>query len=90
MLTFFEYLRQRAFESVIAGVEDAYSHLDSNKAFESGKLPTDTSREAQPKQLDDNSESSPAHDHGANGSAANKSKPLPPRKRGRPKKSGSK
>lgn len=39
VLTFFEYLRQRAFESVLSGAQDALDILDTNKAFEKPPTP---------------------------------------------------
>ena len=38
MLTFFEYLRQRALESVLSGAQEALDILDGEKVFE--KRPT--------------------------------------------------
>ena len=37
MLTFFEYLRQRAFESVMAGAYDALELLEAKKSLEEPK-----------------------------------------------------
>ena len=87
MLTFFDYLRQRAFEAVIAGVQDAYTYLDNHKNFELGKL------SAPEKQVVD--EANRGEDCAAelppaakleNPVGSDGEQPLPPRKRGRPKK----
>ena len=95
MLTFFDYLRQRAFEAVIAGVNDAFEYLDSHKTFNHPKL----SQSQLPSVAKANQDDSPskattpsasASPHEFNGSTAfaKSEKPLPPRKRGRPRKSG--
>ena len=37
MLTFFDYLRQRAFESVLSGTQDALEFLEKQKALDEPK-----------------------------------------------------
>lgn len=37
MLTFFDYLRQRAFESVLSGAQDALDALERQKSFSESK-----------------------------------------------------
>lgn len=88
MLTFFDYLRQRAFEAVIAGVQDAYTYLDNHKNFELGKL------SAPEKQVVDEANRGedcaaqlpPDAKLGNHPTGSDGEKSLPPRKRGRPKK----
>lgn len=45
MLTFFEYLRQRALESVLSGAQEALDILDREKVFE--KRPTPINSQSQ-------------------------------------------
>ncbi len=84
MLTFFDYLRQRAFESVLSGAQDALDFLERKKSFNES-----TQRLAQPAEsvVDEPSKaprkkvadtaSTPPPKHG--------DKPIaPPRDRGRP------
>lgn len=81
MLTFFDYLRQRAFESVLAGAQEALDVLE--KQQDRGK------RSAEPK-LSGPSEESPAEGSTkarkpASGPSTEGDDPLPPpRRRGRP------
>ena len=93
MLTFFDYLRQRAFEAVVAGVNDAFEYLDSHKSFDSARLPKpQKSGSSKPTEGEPANESPASGSHrssqsdGITKSASDK--PLPPRKRGRPRKSG--
>lgn len=39
MLTFFDYLRQRAYESVLSGAQEALEELDSQQNRKEGKSP---------------------------------------------------
>ncbi len=52
MLTFFEYLRQRAYESVLAGAHEALQALDCERAYdEPDQTPKSFSRGAVPARL---------------------------------------
>ncbi len=62
MLTFFEYLRQRAYESVLAGAQEALQSLERDGAFnEPAQTPKYLSRGDEPASL--NREPSVATDH---------------------------
>jgi hypothetical protein len=84
VLTFFDYLRQRAFESVLSGAQEALEFLESQKTLNEPKrkLPrpnqsaTDDRTQSAPKQVEDKSEKGAAK-------ASDENIP-PPRDRGRP------
>ncbi len=62
MLTFFEYLRQRAYESVLAGAQEALQSFERDGAFnEPAQTPKYFSRGDEPASL--NREPSVAADH---------------------------
>ena len=62
MLTFFEYLRQRAYESVLAGAQEALQSLERDGAFnEPAQTPKFFSRGDEPASL--NREPSVTADH---------------------------
>ena len=96
MLTFFEYLRQRAYESVLAGAQEALQSLERDGAFNKpAQTPKSLSRGDEPASL--NREPSVAADHaianaGADGGThAAKGSPAEkpvPRLRTRPKRKG--
>ena len=90
MLTFFDYLRQRAFEAVVAGVNGAFEYLDSHKTFDIPKLlkpQSNRSVEAHSANERPDRNSHPTSQRDA-ANRTDSETPLPPRKRGRPKKSG--
>lgn len=92
MLTFFEYLRQRAFEAVLSGAEEALELLERKASFQAAP----TSRTSASKSIGQGlldrgrAEDTPAADVGqpADAQPANDGgEPLPaPRLRGRPRK----
>ena len=82
MLTFFEYLRRRACQSVVEGVQDALSSIDSQE-FDDAVIKSNESIDVA-EEYDDES-GVPAFP--ANQRASTQSEQLPPpRRRGRPKK----
>lgn len=93
MLTFFEYLRQRSFEAVVAGVHDAFEYLDSHKTFDNPKLSQGPNDRLSAKK-NGLAQSPPAkaensntqQGSGATTSLSNPERKLQPRKRGRPRK----
>ena len=85
MLTFFEYLRQRAFESVLAGAQEALEFLESQQALDGAKQAIP--QLSQPA-TDDPGLASPAHvvDKSDKATAeSNDDSIRAPRDRGRPK-----
>lgn len=94
MLTLFEYLRQRTFEAVIEGTQDAVTFLESQGSFDrvNGADVADSRRD--PASLEVRSAKvHEAQDRKAGDATTDGvlvEKPLPaPRRRGRPKKKGS-
>ena len=92
MLTLFEYLRQRAFEAVIDGTQDALEFLESQKNFDQSEAAENTlnrRRAAVASQID-----GPRKPHAASAAGDSRSinnakggEKLPaPRRRGRPRK----
>ena len=89
MLTFFEYLRNRAYESIVLGANEALEFLEkekSNPAAACSELPglprKRKSLDFQP--TDPQSENQP-QETASNGGAADEKLPAP-RRRGRPRK----
>lgn len=89
MLTFFDYLRQRAYESIVAGVEDALGSLESesyttqlNQAVSEPHITETPNLEPQPATPREQKS-----DEGQLAAPAAESTELPrPRRRGRPRK----
>jgi hypothetical protein len=84
VLTFFDYLRQRAFESVLSGAQDALNFLERQKSFNESKKhllkpaesPVDETPQAPRKKVADKTPTRPPKGD---------DKPIePPRDRGRP------
>lgn len=94
MLTLFEYLRQRAFEAVIEGTQDAVSFLESQGSFDRAKGAGEAYSRRDPASLEAKSANEDEKQDRTAGEATPDrvlvEKPLPaPRRRGRPKKKGS-
>lgn len=92
MLTLFDYLRQRAFESVIDGTQDALEYLENQKGFDQRRTAEDLLARRRPglgsqeKHSGAKKENSGgAANHEKNGDQSDEQMP-PPRRRGRPRK----
>ena len=84
MLTFFDYLRQRAFESVLAGAQDALDVLEKRKAFSESQRQLPDSSESTCNQSKPNPRKR-VEDKTAEPPPQGDDKPIaPPRDRGRP------
>lgn len=87
MLTFFDYLRQRAFESVLTGAQEALELLESDKNRDA---PPTADLQTSNRSLDfqPGEQSKPAENDPEDESPTNEDKDLlpPPRRRGRAQK----
>ncbi|MCA9039997.1 MAG: hypothetical protein KDA65_06615 [Planctomycetaceae bacterium] len=85
MLTFFDYLRQRAYESILTGAQEALEFLERKKIQESAEqvqLAFPFKRTSSSPKSSSTSDTSPAQES----PAPEQEKLPPPRRRGRPPK----
>lgn len=83
MLTFFDYLRQRAFESIMAGAHEALELLEQKGSVDEAKANTARSPPV------GRAETAPMDHASGNGLLEKDHDPLPaPRRRGRPREKG--
>lgn len=87
MLTFFDYLRQRAFESVLTGAQEALELLESDKNRDKPQM-ADPRTSNRSLDFQQGEQSKPAENEPTDGSPAKDDKDLllPPRRRGRAQK----
>lgn len=85
MLTFFEYLRQRAYESVISGAQEALEELETQQNRKEAKLPNLKLPSADSDAPGEPSGPQSAKPTGSAGNPEREDELLPaPRRRGRP------
>lgn len=85
MLTFFDYLRQRAYESVLSGAQEALQELESQQNRKEGKPSNLTLPPAQPNASGERSEKPSERASGPESDPKSDDELLPaPRRRGRP------
>ena len=87
MLTFFEYLRQRSFQSIVAGVQDALDSLEKEEYGASLSQPVRQGGQAAPLDLlRQTARPEPSSGPELADSDAGADAPPRPRRRGRPRK----